>query len=40
MVTEMVAENIQKGRSSRMKMDQIDITETDESYFTVTYLER
>lgn len=40
MVTDMVAENFQNGRSSRMKMDQIDITETDESYFTVTYLER
>ncbi|MEX0981829.1 MAG: outer membrane lipoprotein-sorting protein [Bacteroidales bacterium] len=40
MVTEMVAENFENGRSSRMKMDQIDITETDESYFTVTYLER
>ena len=40
MVTEMVAENFQNGRSSRMKMDKIEITETDENYFTVTYLER
>jgi hypothetical protein len=40
MVTEMVAENFRNGRSSRMKMDKIEITETDENYFTVTYLER
>jgi hypothetical protein len=40
MVTEMVAENFQNGRSSRMKMDEIEITETDENYFTVTFLER
>jgi hypothetical protein len=40
MVTEMVAENFGNGRSSRMKMDKIEITETDENYFTVTYLER
>ncbi len=40
MVTDMVAENFQNGRSSRMKINQIDITETDESYFTVSYLER
>lgn len=40
MVTEMVAENFRNGRSSRMKMDRIEITETDENYFTVTYLER
>ncbi len=40
MVTEMVAENFQNGRSSRMKIDKIEITETDENYFTITYLER
>lgn len=40
MVTDMVAENFQNERSSRMKMDKIEITETDENYFTVTYLER
>lgn len=40
MVTDMVAENFRNGRSSRMKMDKIEITETDERYFTVTYLER
>jgi hypothetical protein len=40
MVTEMVAENFRNGRSSRMKMNEIEITETNESYFTVPYLER
>jgi hypothetical protein len=40
MVTEMVAENFRNRRSSRMKMDKIEITETNENYFTVTYLER
>ena len=40
MVTDMVAENFRNGRSSRMKMDKIEITETDESYFTISYLER
>ncbi len=40
MVTEMVATNVQNGRSSRMKMDKIQIANTDENYFTVAYLER
>lgn len=40
MITEMIASNLQNGRSSRMKMDKIQITNTDENYFTVSYLER
>ncbi|MCF8225004.1 MAG: outer membrane lipoprotein-sorting protein [Bacteroidales bacterium] len=40
MVTEMYAVNHQNGRSSRMKMDEIQITATNENYFTVNYLER
>ncbi|HKK63664.1 MAG TPA: outer membrane lipoprotein-sorting protein [Bacteroidales bacterium] len=40
MVTDMYAENHQNGRSSRMKMDKVQITDTDEYYFTVGYLER
>jgi len=40
MVTDMVAENFQNGRSSRLKMDKIEVTETNENYFTVSYLER
>lgn len=40
MVTDMIAENHQNGRSSRMTMDKVQITETDENYFTVGYLER
>lgn len=40
MVTEMVAENFQNGRSSTMKMDQVESTETKDAYFTISYLER
>lgn len=40
MVTEMLAENHSNGRSSSMKMDKIQISETNEDYFTVAYLER
>ena len=40
MITEMVATNYQNGRSSRMKMDKIQIAKTDENYFSVAYLER
>ncbi len=40
MITEMFAENHSNGRSSSMKMDQIQISDTNEDYFTVAYLER
>lgn len=40
MVTEMTAENFSNGRSSSMKMDQIQISDTNEEYFSVSYLER
>lgn len=40
MITEMTAENHSNGRSSSMKMDQIQISDTNEDYFTVSYLER
>lgn len=40
MVTEMVAENFQNGRSSTMKMDKVQTTETKDAYFTISYLER
>ena len=40
MITEMTAENYQTGRSSRMKMDQVQISKTNNEYFTVSYLER
>lgn len=40
MVTEMVAWNHESGRSSTMKMDQVQTTETKDEYFTISYLER
>jgi hypothetical protein len=40
MITEMFADNLSSGRSSSMKMDQIQISDTNEDYFTVAYLER
>ncbi len=40
MITDMLVNNFRNGRSSRMKMDEIEIAETDDSYFTVSYLER
>ena len=40
MVTGMVATNFRNGRSSEMKMEKIEIAETNDSYFTVNYLER
>jgi len=40
MVTEMVALNHESGRSSTMKMDQVQTTETKDEYFTISYLER
>lgn len=40
MITEMTAENHSNGRSSTMKMDRILISDTNEDYFTVAYLER
>jgi hypothetical protein len=40
MITEMLATNHENGRSSRMKMDKIQISDTNENYFTVAYLER
>jgi len=40
MVTDMIANNLRNGRSSVMLMDKIQQTETDESYFTVSWLEK
>lgn len=40
MVTDMVAENFRNGRSSRMKMERIEVAATNDNYFTVSYLER
>jgi hypothetical protein len=40
MVTEMVAMNHENGRSSTMKMDQVQTTATKDEYFTISYLER
>ena len=40
MVTEMVARNHESGRSSTMKMDQVQTTDTKDEYFTISYLER
>lgn len=40
MVTEMIAENHQNGRSSGMKMEQIQISESDDKLFTIQTLER
>ncbi|MEX0987338.1 MAG: outer membrane lipoprotein-sorting protein [Bacteroidales bacterium] len=40
MITGMVATNYENGRSSSMIMDNIQLAETDEAYFSVTYLER
>ena len=40
MVTEMLAVNHLNGRSSRIKMDQIQITNTNDAYFTISFLER
>ena len=40
MITEMIAENHSNGRSSRMKMEEIQISDTDDDYFTVAYLEK
>jgi len=40
MVTHMHASNHSKNRSSEMIMDQVAITSTNKSYFTVAYLEK
>jgi hypothetical protein len=40
MVTSMKAVNHQNNRSSEMIMDQVAVTPTSESYFTVAYLEK
>jgi len=40
MVTGMKVINHQNKRSSEMVMDQVALTPTDESYFTVAYLEK
>lgn len=40
MVTDMLATNLKNGRKSEMKMDKIQQAETDEQYFTVTWLEK
>jgi uncharacterized protein len=40
MVTHMTAENTRNNRSSEMVMDQVAVTATDASYFTVAYLEK
>jgi predicted RND superfamily exporter protein/outer membrane lipoprotein-sorting protein len=40
MVTRMKAVNHQNNRSSEMIMDQVVVTPTNESYFTVSYLEK
>jgi hypothetical protein len=40
MVTEMVAVNHQNGRSSMMKMEQVQTIDTKDAYFTLSYLER
>ena len=40
MVTRMHASNHSKNRSSEMVMDQVALTATNESYFTVAYLEK
>jgi len=40
MVTSMTAVNHQNERSSTLVMDQVAVTATNESYFTVAYLER
>lgn len=40
MITDRSAENFQNGRSSRMKMEQIQLADTKDEYFTVSYLER
>lgn len=40
MVTGMFAENYDTGRSSLMKMNQVQIAETSDEYFTISYLER
>jgi hypothetical protein len=40
MVTGMKAMNHQNNRSSEMVMEQVAVTSTNESYFTVAYLEK
>ncbi|MEN8204077.1 MAG: outer membrane lipoprotein-sorting protein, partial [Bacteroidota bacterium] len=40
MVTHMHAMNHRKNRSSEMVMDQVVVTETNKSCFTVAYLEK
>ena len=40
MITSMVAENLQNGRKSEMKMDRVEQIPTKTDYFTVTYLEK
>jgi hypothetical protein len=40
MVTGMKAVNHQNNRSSAMEMEQVSVRSTDESYFTVAYLEK
>ena len=40
MVTGMKAVNHQNNRSSEMVMDQVSVSSTDKSYFTVAYLEK
>jgi len=40
MVTDMLADNLKNGRNSEMVMDKIQQADTDENYFTVTWLEK
>jgi len=40
MVTEMTSSNLANGRSSVMIMDKIQLAQTDDKYFTVTWLEK
>ena len=40
MVTHMKANNMQNNRSSEMVMNEVAVTPTDASYFTVAYLEK
>lgn len=40
MITNMHASNHSNGRSSEMVMEQVALTPTSKSYFTVAYLEK
>ena len=40
MVTHMVAMNYDNNRSSEMVMEQVEVSATNQSYFTVAYLEK